>query len=437
MKKNIFFIAAIVIVAAAFSLWRLFPKHPVRPNLVLVVIDTLRADRLPFYGYPKETAPFLSELAAQGVVFEKAYAASSWTSPATASIFTSLYPFQHGVTMGLLLQKQLINKDQSIKVNRIPKELTTLPEAFRINGYRTFGVSDNFNISEHQGFGQGFDRLLGFSHRGGQFINEQILKMKKEILAEGKYFLYIHYNDPHRPYRISLEEGEKSGRRLADMKATYDKEIAHVDRCIKELYDEFGWSQNTLLIVTADHGEEMNEKHRYGHGKSLFNTVIHVPLLFYYPQGQIFSGKRLTANVSTMDILPTLISFLDFPRMKGLSGKDLVPEVKGSAKSSSDRFIFSHLHVKSGSRDDNLQKACLYREHKYIYRSPDKHWFYNLKEDPGERRNRFSDGRDTARMLAASLLAYEKDCPRYNTAYVDIELDDKRLEQLRTLGYVD
>ena len=437
MRKKIFFIAAIVIVAAAFSLWRLFPKHPVRPNIVLVVIDTLRADRLPFYGYPKETAPFLSELAAQGVVFEKAYAASSWTSPATASIFTSLYPFQHGVTMGLLLQKQLINKDQSIKVNRIPKELTTLPEAFRINGYRTFGVSDNFNISEHQGFGQGFDRFLNFSHRSGPFINERILQMEEEILTGGKYFLYVHYNDPHRPYRIPLEEDEKSGDRLTDMKAIYDKEITRVDHCIKELYDRLGWSQNTLLIITADHGEEMNEKRRYGHGKSLFNTVIHVPLLFYYPQGQIFSGKRLTANVSTMDILPTLISFLDFPRMKGLSGQDLVPEVKGSAKSFSDRFIFSHLHVKSGSRDDNLQKACLYREHKYIYRSPDKHWFYNLKEDPGERRNRFSDGRDTARMLAASLLAYEKDCPRYNTAYVDVELDDKRLEQLRTLGYVD
>ena len=214
MKKKIFFIAAMLIVAVVFSLWRLFPKHPARPNIVLVVIDTLRADHLPFYGYPKETTPFLSELAAQGVVFENAYAASSWTSPATASIFTSLYPFQHGVTMGLLAQMQLIKKDPRIKVNRIPKELTTLPEALRINGYRTFGVSDNFNISENQGFGQGFDRFLSFSHRGGQFINEQILQLKKEILAGGKYFLYVHYNDPHRPYRIPLEEDEKSGDRL-------------------------------------------------------------------------------------------------------------------------------------------------------------------------------------------------------------------------------
>jgi len=106
MKKKIFFIVAVLLVAVVFCLWRLFPKHPAKPNIVLVVIDTLRADHLPFYGYPKDTAPFLSQLAAQGVVFEKAYAASSWTSPATASIFTSLYPFQHGVTMGLLVQKR-------------------------------------------------------------------------------------------------------------------------------------------------------------------------------------------------------------------------------------------------------------------------------------------------------------------------------------------
>jgi len=438
LKKNIFFIAVAVVflVAGVFSLRQLFLKHPARPNIVLVVIDTLRADHLPFYGYSKETAPFLSQLAAQGVVFEKAYAASSWTSPATASIFTSLYPFQHGVTMGLLLQKRLIDVNPSVKINRIPEGLTTLPEVLRMNGYRTFGVSDNINISFHQGFGQGFDRLLEFSHRGGPFINEQILQMEKEILAGGKYFLYVHYNDPHRPYKIQLGEDEESGDRLTDKKAIYDKEVALVDHCIKGLFDKFGWSKNTLLIITADHGEEMNEKRRYGHGKSLFNTVIHVPLLFYYPHGRLFGGKRLTANVSTMDILPTLLSFLDFPRMKGLSGQDLKPEVKGATKSSSDRFIFSHLQVEMTSRGDILQKACLYREHKYIYKSPDKHLLFDLNEDPGERRNRFADDRKMGRRLAANLFAYEKDSPRYNAAYVDIELDNKTLEQLRTLGYV-
>jgi hypothetical protein len=122
--------------------------------------------------------------------------------------------------------------------------------------------------------------------------------------------------------------------------------------------------------------------------------------------------------------------------MKGLSGQDLIPEIKGAANSSSDRFIFSHLQVKIRSRNDILQKACLYRGLKYIYKSPDRHLLYDLKEDPRERRNRFADEREMARMLAANLLAYEKDSPRFNAAYVDIELDNKSLEQLRTLGYV-
>ena len=436
MKKKKFFIAGALLVAVAFFLWRLFPKHPARPNVVLVVIDTLRADHLPFYGYPKETAPFLSRLAARGVVFENAYAASSWTAPATASIFTSLYPFQHGVTMGLLAQKRLIKKAPRIKINRIPEDLTTLPEALRINGYRTFGVSDNTNISDRQGFEQGFDRLLSFTHEGGRFINNQVLQLEKEILAGEKYFLYVHYNDPHRPYKIPLAEDEKSGDRTTDMIANYDKEIAHVDQCIKELYDRFGWSYNTLLIVTADHGEEMNEKGVFGHGKSLLNTVIHVPLLFSYPDEGLFAGKRLTANVSTMDILPTILSFLDFRRLKKLSGQDLKPELKGAAKSSNDRFIFSHLQVKMSGRKDKLQEACLYQDYKYIYKFPKGHSLFYLKNDPGERKNRYAHEGKIAKMLATNLFTYEKDSPRYNAAYVDIELDKKSIEQLRTLGYI-
>src|SRR4030067_429440 len=125
--------------AASFSAWVLLRKHPPKPNVVLVVIDCLRADRLPFYGYPKETAPFLSKLAAGGVELDRPYAASSWTAPATASIFTSLYPFQHGVVMGLMAQMRLIRRNPTIKINRIPEGGTPLPAVFRQGGYRTFG----------------------------------------------------------------------------------------------------------------------------------------------------------------------------------------------------------------------------------------------------------------------------------------------------------
>src|SRR4030043_1537017 len=111
MKPRTILLISLALAIALISALLLLRKPSPRPNVVLVVIDTLRADRLPFYGYPKDTAPFLSKLAARGVVFDKAFAASSWTAPATASIFTGLYPFQHGVVMGLFAQKKLIKRD--------------------------------------------------------------------------------------------------------------------------------------------------------------------------------------------------------------------------------------------------------------------------------------------------------------------------------------
>jgi arylsulfatase A-like enzyme len=437
MRIKTVLIAAVIAAAVFIPAWRLLHKKPApRPHVVVVVIDTLRVDHLPFYGYAKDTAPFLAKLAARGVVFEKAYAASSWTAPATASIFTGLYPFQHGVVMGLLAQMRLIKKHPEIEINRIPEELTTLPEVFRREGYRTFGVSDNANISEAQGFAQGFDRLLVAVHQGAGFTNEKVLGLENEIRAGGPYFLYIHYNDPHMPYKIDLAEGEATGDRTTDLKAMYDKEVALVDRKLEDLYTRFGWSENTLLIVTADHGEEMNEKGFYGHGKSLFNTVIHVPLQFFWPEHKLFSAKRPAANVSTIDILPTLSSLLGFHPVEGLAGQDLTPILKGKTDAAAKRYIYSHLHLKAGTPQASLQKASLNGDLKYIFEAPDSHFFFNLERDPGEDNNLYSRERNAARMLASNLFTFEKECPRYNADYVDIQLDKKSIEQLRSLGYI-
>lgn len=436
MKIRTILVAVAAVAAAAVSANFLLRKHPPRPNVVLVVIDTLRADHLPFYGYPKGTAPFLSKLAARGAVFEKAYSASSWTAPATASIFSGLYPFQHGVVMGLAAQMRLVRKDPKIRINRIPEKVTTLPEAFRRGGYRTFGVSDNINISRQQGFEQGFDRLVSFMHKGAPFMNQQVLDLEKEIRAGGPYFLYLHYNDPHRPYKLSLEDAEKTGDQTADLKAIYDKEIALVDARLGELYDRFGWARNTLLIVTSDHGEELMEKGFYGHGKSLYNTVIHVPLLFSWPERELFAANRRTVNVSTIDIMPTLISFLGLRRMKELAGEDLTPVLQGEAEAPGGRYIYSHLQQKTSTLREKLQKACLNGDFKYTFTAPRSHSLVDLRSDPGEDRNLYAGEQKTANRLATSLFAFEKACPRFNADYVDVPLDKKSIEQLRSLGYV-
>jgi choline-sulfatase len=421
---------AILMMLAVFSC-----SKPPRPNVVVILIDTLRFDHLPFYGYPKDTMPFLNTLAPKSTVFAKAYAGSSWTAPATASIFTGLYPFQHGVVMGLAAQLKIIQKDPTIKINRIPESLQTLPEVFKANGYRTFGISDNSNICQGQGFAQGFDKLLNFSHQGAPTINRNLLKLEKEIKSSPRYFLYIHYNDAHRPYKLPLSEKEQSGDRIEDFRRAYDKELALIDDHIRQLYRRFGWERNTLIVVTADHGEEMMEKGFYGHGTTLFNTVIHVPLLFFYPGSKIVVPGKVPSPVSTLDILPTLNSLLGFTELKDLSGKDLSPLLKNPGAAVNARYIFSHLQLKRDK--DTIFKASIFNDYKYVYQSEgERNSFFNLKKDPQENRNLYSSNQKIANKLAASFFNFERSCPRFNPDYVGIKLDQKNIEQLKTLGYI-
>ena len=233
-----------------------------------------------------------------------------------------------------------------------------------------------------------------------------------------------------------MEEVEKTGDPVKDKKATYDKEIAFVDSRLKELYERFGWSRNTLLVVTSDHGEELMEREVYGHGKSLYNTVIHVPLLFSWPERERIAARRRGVNVSTMDIMPTLISLLGFHRVKGQVGKDLAPELEGKAGAGRARSIYSHLHTWAGTPDQNLWMACLDGDFKYMFKAPDTHFLFDLKRDPGEDRNIYADEPRTAHRLATSLFAFEKSCPRYSAEDVDFKLDEKSIEHLRSLGYV-
>jgi choline-sulfatase len=435
-RKKLFL--PITVLTAIFMLLTVFScKKPPRPNVVVILIDTLRADRLPFYGYAKDTMPFLTTLAPKSSVFATAYAGSSWTAPATACIFTGLYPFQHGVVMGLAAQLKIIQKDPTIRINRIPENLQTLPEVFKANGYRTFGISDNANICQAQGFAQGFDKLLNFSHKGAKTINEKLLELEKEIKSSPRYFLYVHYNDAHRPYKLSLSEKEQSGDRIEDFRRIYDKELALIDNCIRQLYRRFGWERNTLIVVTADHGEEMMEKGFYGHGTSLFNTVIHVPLLFYYPSGKSVVPGKVQSSVSTLDILPTLNSLLGFKDIGDLSGKDLSPLLGNPGTVVEARFIYSHLQLKKAGQADIVHKAAISKDYKYVYQSVgESSLFFNLKKDPQELNNLYFSNQGLAKKLAASYFNFERSCTRYNPDYVGIKLDNKSIEQLKTLGYI-
>lgn len=401
-------------------------------NVVLIVIDTLRSDHLPFYGYEKNTAPFLWELSKKSVIFENAFSASSWTSPGTASIFTSLYPYQHGVLMGLLAIRNARKIDPNVEVNRIPEEITTITEVFKKHGYQTYGVSDNLNIGERQGFTQGFDKFRTFMYKQAPAVNRTIKKWHKELTTKGKYFLYIQYMEPHAPYHPREPWYKPYEDRKKDRISAYDSEINFVDRHIKELFELFQWDKNTLIIITADHGEGLWDHGLMAHGKTLYREEVQVPLMFYLPGG--ITPGRFSTNVSTIDILPTVRNLLDLPGDKNDEGVSLVPMMENREHDLDKRDLFAYLWVKMS---DTLEwKSTIYKKWHFIIKYPQARHLYSLLMDLKEEDNKYEEGRQTALELEKRFEVSMKTSQKYKQKSTKVKLDKKKTDKLKSLGYV-
>lgn len=288
-------------------------------NVVIVVVDTLRQDHLATYGYARDTAPFLDDLARAGVTLD-GLSPSSWTKPATASILTGLHPVTH----------QAIARQDGLRDRAV-----TLAEVLRREGYRTLAVSANGWVSPTFGFDQGFDEFLlreGVNIRARE-LNQELLP-RVLGLAE-PFFVYVHYIDPHAPYApttdwrggrlpVSLSpvlptdlastqvlvRPPELMRRAVDL---YDGEIRGADAGLAELVEALrgrGLLDRTLLVVTSDHGEEFEEHGRTSHGQTLYEEVLRVPMIFHGPGLHV--GSRLGA-ASLIDIVPTLVDLVGIP----------------------------------------------------------------------------------------------------------------------------
>ncbi len=435
MKTKIkvkYFIIFLLLVSLAF-VSSFCKKKPLQNyNVVLVVIDTLRSDHLPCYGYKKNTAPFLSRLATQSVVFENAFSVSSWTSPSTASIFTSLYPFQHKLLMGLLAVRMANQVDPSVRINRIPEEITTITEVLKKVGYRTFGVSDNLNIGDKQGFTQGFDKFETYMYRKAPAVNETLKKWRAEIMSKGKYFLYIHYMDPHAPYHRREPWYVPKTDRREDLISAYDSEINFVDRHFQEVFDLFKWQENTLLIITADHGEGLWDHGKMGHGNTLYREEIQVPLLFYLPGGA--TAKRVTALASTIDILPSVRAIIGLPADENDEGMSLTPLIEGRENDFEDRFLFPYLW-KMVKKEIEF-RAVLHKKWHFIVQMPKKKEIFNLIGDKLETHNHYFDAYKLAEMMEKKFSLFMKESKKYKQETSNFKLDREKLKKLKSLGYV-
>ncbi len=337
------------------------------PNVLLVTVDTLRHDAVD----PTEggRTPFLARFAAEGLRFERAYSTSSWTPPAVASILTGLDPLHHGLRRSLILpgEARLLVLAQEA----LPPDRPLLPELLREAGYRTFGITANGVLAPEFGFGRGFDRYrcLGFED-DGQAVLRQLREWLPEIRKSAPWFVWLHFLDPHAPYRprpahlpglwtaaeryADLESAVPAdvlrrlgvvpgSPRLAYVQALYRSEVAEVDRHLDAVFRELGPDAD-LAIVTSDHGEEFLEHGGFGHGATLFEEVIRVPLLVRLPEG-LPRAEIVSEPVSLVDVLPTILEVAGVPPPADLDGMSLAR--RDPAGGDAPRTLFATLERSS------------------------------------------------------------------------------------------
>lgn len=362
-----------------------------RPDIIIYLVDTLRADRLEPYGCERLTSPSLSAFAERAIVYEHAYSPSSWTKPSVASLLTGLYPSSH-----LALEKR----------DLLPESVVTAAEYFRENGYETAAIVSSPWIIPTFRFDQGFDHFeiveLSGSVRGTRASDVHVAVARYLASREGEarapLFLYVHTRDPHAPYApprehlravapeydgvlSSVAQGAVSEDDVSSVLTLYDAEIHANDAAFGALMGELasrGMDKNAAIVFTADHGEEFMEHGLIGHGKVVWNVAVHIPLVIKMP-GDRFAGTRITRAASLVDVLPALGEIAGLPPVDAWEGESVLPAAAGTGDRGRSIFV-------DESRDAVERFAVIQRPWKGIYETRPAPSFalYHLADDPGE-----------------------------------------------------
>ncbi len=432
MRSAAALLAALLALVAALRA----PRRDPRPDVVLIVIDTLRRDHLPVYGYPVDTAPFLTRLARSGVVFENAYATAPWTAPATASLLTGLYPFQHGVVTGRLAVRKLKEQGAPVRLNRIPLRAETLAESMRQAGYQTWAVTENANITKDLGFDQGFDHFHSKSpSREADAITDTLLSQRDRKRGGRPVFVNLNYMDVHAPNagRPPLFDPGLLGE--AREISAYDSELRYLDSHIERAAVALDWQQGAIVIVSADHGEEFHEHGLVGHAHTLYAEVLNVPLFVHAPRR--FASLRVAERVSQVDVLPTLREIVGLAPAPRAAGTSLLPLLDGRARRLAPRALFADLWHATYSERKRFLAATIEGEWKLIEGAPEGPMLFHLDRDPLDLRNRHDANPEVAARLRERFRAADRQLPRLAPEFEDSVQDAAMNEELRALGYVN
>ena len=442
-----------------------------KPNMILVMVDTLRADHLECYGAENIATPNLCAVATDGGTVFNGYSHASWTKPATASLVTSLLPSTHNAMS---------------KPSRLSDEIEFVSETLQNEGYATGGIVSNINLAQSFGFDQGYDEyyylapdyLIGAEESSSKLIIYQIarsviLKLRagsvrfndyyqdSEVVngvafdwldrrAKDRFYLFLHYMDPHDPYfehpyngvGVARVAGDPDPAEAENLKALYRGEIEYLDRNFGKLLDklkELGVYDDTLIVLTSDHGEEFMEHGGWWHGLTLYDEQIRVPLLVKWPRNQRSAPFDETNGIARLiDVAPTLIARAGATAPAAMQGVDLATSY--ADRSAKDREVYAE-----EDHEGNVLWSLRTRTMKIIEANEGNHRglptreLFDVAKDPLELDNLVGKGHDDVEAQLADHAELQRSAALGEavTAGEDAEMDRAQCEQLRLLGYVD
>jgi arylsulfatase A-like enzyme/Flp pilus assembly protein TadD len=423
LLRSVVFIICLVATATTCRVAAAGPRF----NVVLITLDTVRADRLGCYGYSQARTPHVDQLARSGVLFEKAYSPVPITLPSHAVIMTGTYPMLNGV--------------HDFSGNRLSPQQPTLASILKQHGYSTGAVLGSAVLDSRFGLDSGFDfyydqfdfsRLLETNldamERPGNVVVDRGLEWLQQT-GKQPFLLWLHLYDAHHPYTPPAPYGSQFRSR------PYDGEIAFVDAQIGRVLQFLKsrkLDEQTLVIVVGDHGEGLGEHGEKTHGFFIYNSTLHVPLVVKLPTHSQSKRKRVAAPVTLVDLLPTVLEFLGLPAPAPVQGKSLIGLISGKKVGSSDLYAESflpRLHF-------NWSETRALQAGNYRFIEAPKPELYDLSRDPGELHNLYSEKKALAQELRGRLKAVIRKYSSSQELADKVGLDPALAERLKSLGYL-
>jgi len=409
-------------------------------NVLFILIDTLRSERMGMYDYARDTTPFLDAIAESGVRASRHLAQSSWTKCSMVSLWTGLYPPRTGVT----------------RFNHaLPEDAVMPAEIFEEAGFRTVGIYRNGWVSGYFGFEQGFDVYAKPSTRpiapsirrenptlSSQGTDMDTVETAVEFLrlhGDERWMLYLHMMDVHE-YLYDAESA-LFGTANSDI---YDNAILHEDYVVQTLIDELdrlALTEKTLIVIASDHGEAFGERGFEGHAREVHRETTEVPFILSFPF-RLEDGVVLSRRTANVDIWPTVLDLLGLPSLDGVDGRSLRNEILANGEADPDDPLIPHFAYldQSWGNSSAPRPAIAVTEGslRYVLSHEKGRWvdfLFDAEEDPLERVNLAAEQSETVERLKTLALNHRDQTVTWEEGVPELEIDEMELNQLRALGY--